>query len=88
MSTRLAKQIVYGALYVILWVLVIWGGYKVFARPVAPPALTAPPQPVSIITTTVFATSANQATLLAKIANPNADLAAQEVDYAFNLRDA
>lgn len=32
MSTRFAKQLVYGAFYLIIWGLVVWGGYKLFTR--------------------------------------------------------
>ena len=35
MSTRIAKQIIYGAFYAIFWSLVIWAGYAIFVHPVA-----------------------------------------------------
>jgi len=35
MSTRLAKQLIYGTFYVIVWVLVIWVGFALFTHPAA-----------------------------------------------------
>lgn len=35
MSIRFAKQVIYGAFYVVLIVLIVWDGYSFFARPAA-----------------------------------------------------
>ena len=35
MSTRLAKQLIYGTFYIIVWVLVVWAGFALFTHPSA-----------------------------------------------------
>jgi hypothetical protein len=88
MSTRTAKQLIYGTLYVVIWVAVVWGGYKIFARP-APPPLPAPTnQPIQILSTQAFTAAPGYDTFLAKIANINSSTAAWSFDYAFNTYDA
>jgi hypothetical protein len=49
---------------------------------------TAGAQPISVLSVNSFASTPGHNTFLAQVANPNADLAAQHFDYAFNLYDA
>lgn len=90
MSLRLAKQIIYGAFYIVLWVVVIWIGYALFFRPAPPPqaspALAA--QPISVLSVNSFASTPTSETFLAKIANTNANLGAQYFSFSFDLRNA
>ncbi len=88
MSTRTAKQLIYGTLYVVVWVLVIWGVYSLFARPAAPSVPVATNQPIQILTVQAFTASPGYDTFLAKIANVNSSTAAWSFDYAFNTYDA
>jgi len=90
MSIRLAKMLIYGAFYIIFWILIIWSGYKLFFRP-APVVVLSPEasaQPISVLGVNVFATSPGHDTFLAKIANTNADVAAQYFPFSFELTDA
>jgi hypothetical protein len=88
MSTRTAKQLIYGTLYVVIWVLVIWLGYKIFVRP-APLAAPAPvTQPIQILAVQAFTAAPGYDTFLAKIANANSSTAAWSFDYSFNTYDA
>jgi hypothetical protein len=88
MSTRIAKQVIYAAFYIVLWALIIWVGYKIFVHP-APPAPPAPTvQPVEVINLNVFSTDSAHDTFLAKVANPNANFAAEYVPFSFDQIDA
>jgi hypothetical protein len=86
MSTRFAKQLVYGAFYVVLWVLVIWAARAIFFRsaPAVPVAATAAAQPIAVISVRQFAPSPGYVTFLAKIENPNTALAAQYFPFTFD----
>jgi hypothetical protein len=97
MSTRRAKQIIYGALYLVilaLFVAAIYGIVQLFnpAAPVAAPC-TSDCMPVgagSIATTTVatFVTSPGHYTFLEQIINTNEDYAAEYFDYSVDFYDA
>lgn len=90
MSIRFAKQLIYGAFYVVFWVLVIGVGYVLFFRPApsAPPAPALTAQPIAVLGMNVFATSPGHDTFLAKVENTNADLAAQYFQFSFDLTNA
>jgi hypothetical protein len=88
MSTRTAKQLIYGTLYVVIWVAVIWLGYKIFVHPAPPPAPVAVNQPIQILSVQAFTAAPGQDTFLAKIANTNSSTAAWSFDYSFNTYDA
>src|SRR5665213_1607172 len=88
MSTRFAKQLVYGAFYVVIWVLIIWLGYHVFV-PATPSPVPAPTtQPIQVLSVQAFPATSGHDTFLAKIANQNSDYAAQSFDYSFTINDA
>ncbi len=97
MSTRLAKQIIYGALYIIILVLLVAAGYGI-VRLFNPPAPVMPPctsncMPVgadSIATTTVatFITSPGHYTFLEQITNTNDGYAAEYFDYTVDFYNA
>lgn len=97
MSTRRAKQIIYGALYLVILIAVCWAVYGIFRlfTPVAtvPVSCTSNCMPVgadSITTSTVvtFVTSPGHYTFLEQIANTNTDYAAEYFDYDINFYDA
>ena len=87
MSTRLAKQIVYAAFYVIVWAAVVFVGYKLFIHqtPPPPPTPTQSATAINIGDVNAFTASAGQDTFLAKIVNPNTGYAAASFDYSFNV---
>lgn len=97
MSTRRAKQLIYGALYLVMLgvlVLVCYGIFLLF-NPPAPAAAPCtencmPVGAASIATTTVetFVTSPGQYTFLEQIANTNTDYAAEYFDYSIDFYDA
>ncbi len=87
MSIRLAKQIIYGAFYVLVWALVVWVGYAIFFHPAPPAVPAAVAQPISVLSVNEFISSPGHATFLAKIANLNSGLAAQYFSFSFNLLD-
>lgn len=97
MSTRRAKQLIYGTLYVVLIILFCGAVYLVFVAPFtsAPvarctpstcaPTSTAPLMPGTV---TTFITSPGQYTFLAQVTNANANYGAQVFDYSIDLDDA
>lgn len=98
MSTRRAKQIIYGTFYGLIWVLFFYGIYFVFlkpslAAPTVQPCLQegCPPPGVRPITEqgspNIFMTSSGHYTFLARVANVNGDYAAKNFTYNFNVRD-
>jgi len=88
MSSRRTKQVAYGIFYLAVFGLVVWAVAAPFLRRAVPPAAPLVGQPVAVLGVNVFAASAGYDTFLAKVANPNPDLAAQYFDYSFNLYDA
>jgi len=98
MSTRLAKQIIYGALYVVIVLIICAGIYFVFvtpaivasAPPVCTPSTCAPTSTAPIVpgTLTTFITSPGHYTFLAEVSNQSADYGAPELAYAIDLDDA
>lgn len=89
MSIRFAKQIIYGAFYVLVWALVVWIGYGIFFHPAppVPPQAAASAQPISVLSVNEFISSPGHATFIAKIANLNSALAAQYFSFSFGLLD-
>jgi hypothetical protein len=98
MSTRRAKQIIYGALYLILWAAFIAAVYGIvwFVAPPAPPAppcteaTCAPTSTAPLATSTVwtFVTAPQHYTFLAQVADTDPDYAATYIGYAIDLYDA
>lgn len=97
MSTRLAKQIIYGALYIVilaLFVGAVYGIFRLFSpAAVAPVVCTENCMPVgadSIATTSVktFITSPGHYTFLEQITNTNEGYAAEYFDYDIDFYDA
>jgi hypothetical protein len=93
MSTRLAKQIIYGAFYAIVLFAIFFGGYLLL-RPQAPVSCEVTgdcvpvAQPITVLAVEPFTTAPGHTTFLAKIANPNTELAAWNFSYSFNVYDA
>ncbi len=97
MSTRRAKQLIYGALYLVLLAALVAVVYFVVKLIVPTPVTVAPctsdcmPTDASaIVTSTVqtFVSSPGHYTFLAQIANTSPGYAAQYFDYAIDLYDA
>lgn len=97
MSTRRAKQLVYGALYLIVFALFFWLIYSIVKFVVPTPAtvvsctsdcLPTDANPIATSSVQVFVSSTNHYTFLAQVANTSAGYAAQYFDYAINLYDA
>ena len=107
---RRAKQLIYGALYLIILVGIVAGVRALFFRPVAscfdviqdqgetgvdcggPCAKVCTPATLQDISATgdiyVFNPSAGHYTLLAQVANANAEFGTENFGYTFNLYDA
>lgn len=95
MSTRTAKQIIYGTLYGLIWLAIFAGIYYAFVKPaITPPACTGPlcgigaAQPLATSTVYTFTTSPGSATYLAEVTNDDSDLGATAIDYSFDFYDA
>jgi hypothetical protein len=97
MSTRHAKQLIYGAFYLILLALFVWLVYLVVMLFNPAPTVVAPctenciPTDASaIVTSTVrsFVSSPGHYTFLAQIANTSGGYAAQYFNYSIDLYDA
>ncbi len=98
MSTRRAKQIIYGMFYLLLWAAFIALIYFAvqFVAPSAPatpactPSTCAPTDTAPIATSTVwtFVTSPGHYTFLTQVANTSTDYAATYLGYAIDLYDA
>ena len=96
MSTRRAKQLIYGALYVVLWLVFFTGIYFV-GRLIFPPAPVVAPctsdciptdaSPITTSTIFAFVTSSEHYTLLTQLTNTS-DYAPESFDYSFDLYDA
>ncbi len=92
MSTRLAKQLIYGTLYGLIWLAVIAGIYYLFIKPaITPPACTGPAcgsetaRPLATSTVSTFLAGSGSATYLAKVTDVNSDFGATAFDYAFDF---
>jgi len=97
MSTRRAKQLIYGVFYLVILALIVAAGYGIFRlfSPVAPvtPPCTSNCMPVganSIATSSVqvFVTSPGHYTFLEQIVNTNENYAAQYFDYSIDFYNA
>lgn len=97
MSTRRAKQLIYGVFYGLIWILFFYACYFIFLRPSLTPSgpdcgsFCPPPgvKPIALQgTVSDFVTSDGHHTFLAHIANVNSDYAAQDFKYTFTAYDA
>jgi hypothetical protein len=98
MSTRRAKQLIYGTLYLLIVLVVCAGIYFVVVRPfitastpmACTPSTCAPTSTESIAASIVstFVTSAGHDTFLAQLQNADADYGASLVDYELDFDDA
>jgi len=98
MSTRRAKQLIYGTLFAVVVFVICAGIYLVFVRPVivasTPPVCTpqtcAPTSTTVIVpgTLTTFVTSPGHYTFLVQATNHSADYGASGFTYAIDLDDA
>ena len=97
MSTRRAKQLIYGALYALIVVIFCGIVYLLFIYPsantpvfVCTPSSCAPTgtAPIAVGPVVTFVTSPGQYTFLAQVTNENPDYGAPVLDYAIDLDDA
>jgi hypothetical protein len=98
MSTRRAKQLIYGTLYALIVLIIIGGIYLLFVRPfivastpiACTPSICAPTgtAPIAAGTVMTFVTSPGHYTFLAQVTNQDADYGAQLLDYSIDLDDA
>lgn len=97
MSTRTAKQLIYGALYIVIALVVCAVIYFLFIWPflgapaaVCTPSTCAPTSTAPIATSTLltFITSPGHNTFLAQVANGNTDFGAASFDYEIDFYDA
>ena len=98
MSTRRAKQLIYGALYILIVLLVCSGIYFLIVHPfvvastpvACTPSTCAPTSTAPIVAGPVltFVTSPGHYTFLAQATDQSADYGSPEFDYAIDLDDA
>ncbi len=97
MSTRTAKQLIYGALYIVVLLAICAVIYLLFVRPfVAPPVALCTPSSCAPTSTAaiaagqvkLFVTSAGHYTFLAQVTDQNANYGATVLNYAIDLEDA
>jgi hypothetical protein len=98
MSTRRAKQLIYGSFYLIILLLLVSVFYFIFIRPfvsgptvaACTPSTCAPTSTAQITTSNVsmFTTSAGDYTFLAQVLDANANYGAQSLSYQVNLYNA
>jgi hypothetical protein len=95
MTTRRAKQIIYGTLYGIIWLVILLGIYYLFVKPAFAPVVCTGPscgveaaRTLTTSTLTTFMAGSGSATYLAKVTNVNADFGAVAFDYNFNFYNA
>jgi len=95
MSTRRAKQIIYGTLYGLIVLVILAGIYYIFIKPALTPAPCTGPscgsaaaKPLATSTVWTFVTGSGSATYLAKITDANASFGATAFDYAFDFYNA
>ncbi len=89
MPIRLAKRLIYGAFYVILWGAFLGLAWLLF-RSAPPPPAPPEPAPVAVLGVANFPVPGEPGyeTLLAKIANQNQNVASPGFDYAFDAYGA
>jgi hypothetical protein len=94
MSTRRAKQLIYGALYLVFWLcilVIVYVAFRLFFAgnaigPCGVNCVATSTQPLAVqgdIAT--FVTSPDHYTFLAQVANVNGDSAAENFDYNLNI---
>jgi hypothetical protein len=95
MSTRRAKQIIYGTFYGLIWLAVLAGIYYIFIKPaLTPPPCTGPAcgsasaQPLATSTVWTFSAGPQSDTYLAQVTNLNANFGASGFDYNFDFENA
>ena len=98
MSTRRAKQLIYGTLYVVVLVVVFAGIYFMFTLPslIAPkpvlctPSTCAPTStaPITASILSTFVTGPGHDTFLAQVANADGDFGSPLIDYEIDFYDA
>lgn len=97
MSTRTAKQLIYGALYIVIALLACAVVYFLFIRPfIAPPVTVCAPSscaptstaPIATSTLLTFVTGSGNDTFLAQVENGNSNFGAASFNYAINFYDA
>jgi hypothetical protein len=93
MSTRRAKQLIYGALYVLIFLAIVGVVYLILIRPfipTAPAPCTSGCMPVGVSsintsTVSVFETSPGHYTFLAKANNIDPDFGIENLNYSIDL---
>lgn len=88
MDTRLAKQILYGAGFVVFFILIISAIYLIWFKPASGPIAVNPiPQNLSPIQTDwiKYFPAGNQSIIAAEIKNPNLDYASDYFAYAISI---
>ncbi len=97
MSTRTAKQIIYGVFYLLVIALFCAGAYFVFIRPfmgapvaVCTPSTCAPTStaPLAAAVAATFMTSPGHDTFLVQVANGSVNFGVPAYDYELDLEDA
>jgi hypothetical protein len=97
MSTRIAKKIVYGALYALLWLIFFGVIYLLFVRPFTPapvaacaPGACTPTSTVALSSSIVstLVTGSGQDTYLVQVVNSNVNYGAALINYAVDFYDA
>lgn len=98
MSTRRAKQLIYGTFYLLIVVVVCAGIYFLIVRPFmvastptpCTPSTCAPTStaPIAVTAMQTFVTSPDHYTFLAQITNQSADYGASVLHYEIDLDDA
>jgi hypothetical protein len=87
MTPRLVKQMLYGAIYVLVLALIIFGIYYIWFKP-APTydkTKTIQSKPLSVNWVKVLPVSETEVSLLAKIANPNLNFGSRSFSYRFEV---
>ncbi len=95
MSSRRAKQLIYGTFYGLLWLAFFAGMYYIFIKPaITPTPCTGPTcgtsaaQGLTTSTVWIFSAGPGSATYLAKVTNVNSNFGAVAFDYNFDFFNA
>lgn len=97
MSTRRAKQLIYGALYILIAAIICGIVYLLFIYPsVSAPVVICTPNtcaptstaPIAVGPVTTFVTSPGQYTFLAQVTNQDPDYGASVLNYVIDLDNA